>query len=435
MSKVFELQESRAATVIAMRSLADTAETEKRDLTTDEEKKFGELKTALADFDKRISRATAVAEAERSAPAVLHGPRGDGDFETRAREFSVVKAIRATLGRDLGGDVDAGFEREISQEVARRSGRAVSGIAIPDQVFLAERRTLLAGSTAGDLIPNVHRADLWIDRLRASLVVEKLGATVLNDLVGTVDIPRQTGSSVAQWVAEDGALTETDPTFDDVTLAPKTVGAMTSYSRRTLISASPSIEMIVRNDLTAIIARAIDIAALTGPGTGNMPRGITATPGVTEIALAGAASWEEVLSFVAAVESNDALTGSLGWALNPFVVKKLRATPKVASTDSVMLMEEPGSLAGYPAVVTSALAGDTSPPVAGTVIFGAFDALLVGYWTGIDLLVNPYSDTAYARGRVMVRAMRDCDVQVRHPQSFAFADDMTVVAASARLSR
>jgi hypothetical protein len=65
---------------------------------------------------------------------------------------------------------------------------------------------------------------MFIDRLRSALVSEKLGATVIPDLVGTIDIPRQTGSSTAQWVGEDGSLTETDATFDDVNLAPKTVG-------------------------------------------------------------------------------------------------------------------------------------------------------------------------------------------------------------------
>ena len=103
-----------------------------------------------------------------------------------------------------------------------------------------------------------------------SLIVGRLGATVLNDLVGDQDIPKQTGSSTAQWVAEDGALTETDATFDDVTLSRRKPSArVTCYSRRTLINAVPSIEEIVRRDLTAVIAEAIDYQALFGTGTGN----------------------------------------------------------------------------------------------------------------------------------------------------------------------
>lgn len=427
--KLHELQEQRAALVANMRSLADTAETEKRDLTVDEDEKFGKLKADIADIDKKIGRAQALAEAERSAPAIVRGRVGDGQYEERARDFSITKAIRAALPRDIGGgDVDAGFEREISQEVARRSGRTFQGIAVPDEAFHAEKRTLLVGSSAADLVPNTHRADLFIDRLRSALVTGTLGATILDGLVGTVDIPRQTGSSTAQWVGEDGSLSETDAAFDDVTLAPKTVGAMTSYSRRTLLNSSPSIEQIVRNDLASVIANAIDAKAMLGDGTGNTPTGIVNVNGVGTVDLSSGATWAKILEFVADVQTADALVGSLGWALNAHAVKKLRSTVKQSGEPEGFLMEAPNALAGYSAAVTSALPGDpaASPATPATLIFGDWSSLLIGYWSGIDLLVNPYETTAYAKGRVLVRAMRDVDVQVRHAESFAFADDLTV---------
>jgi hypothetical protein len=86
------------------------------------------------------------------------------------------------------------------------------------------------------------------------------------------------------------------------------------------------------------------------------------------------------------------------------------------------------ALAESTAFTTSALAGtpNDSPAVPGTAIFGDWSSLLIGYWSGVDILINPYETTAYAKGRVLVRAMRDVDVQVRHPESFAFADDITV---------
>ena len=63
--------------------------------------------------------------------------------------------------------------------------------------------------------------------------------------------------------------------------------------------------------------------------------------------------------------------------------------------------------------------GDTA--TTSVVIFGAWSQLLVGYWSGVDILVNPYETTAYMRGRVLMRVMRDCDVAVRHGESFAYA--------------
>lgn len=416
--KLHELQEKRSRAVTAMRTIADKVETENRDYSADEETRHAGLKQEITDLDAKITRARDIAEAERSAPAIVHHSSvNDGTYEERARSFSITKAIAAQIGEGI----DAGFEREISQEVARRSGRKFQGIAVPDEVF-AEKRTLLAGSSAADLIPNVHRGDLFIDRLRSALVVGRLGATVLDNLVGTVDIPKQTGSSAAQWVAEDGSLTETDASFDDVSLSPKTVGAMTSFSRRTLINAVPSIEQIVRNDLASVIASAIDYQALFGTGTGNTPKGIANTAGIATPTLA-TPSWQEILAAIASIQNKDADLGNLGWAINPDAVAKLRGTVKAAGEGAGFLMDQPGNLAGYAAQTTTAIptAADAT-----TVFFGAWSQLLIGYWSGTDILVNPYETTAYAKGRVMVRAMRDVDVTVRHAESFAVATDLAI---------
>lgn len=427
--KLHELREKRSAAVTEMRGLADKAETENRDLTADEDKRFGELKTEIAGLDKKIERAETLANAERSAPAILVNGHGDGNFETRARDFSITRALVASLPRDLGGgNVDAGFEREISQEVARRSGRKFEGIAVPDEC-LVEQRTLTTAGDAASLYPTVHRPDLFIDMLRSRLITGRLGATVLNGLVGDNDIPKQIGSSTAQWVGEEGEITATDADFDDVHLRPKTVGAITSFSRRTLINAQPSVEMLVRRDLAAVVARAIDRAAILGTGAGNMPLGVVNTSGVHSLSLAGP-TWDQVTDFAASIESDDADVGTMGWAMTPKAAKVFRTTLKVSGDASGgFLMDSRDSLDGFTVARTTALPdsdGGSPEQEDSTVIFGAWNQLLVGYWSGLDLLVNPYEGAAYSRGRVLVRAMRDCDVAVRHAESFAFANDLDV---------
>jgi HK97 family phage major capsid protein len=420
MAKLHELQERRAHVVLEMRTINEKAETEKRDYTADDDKRHRELKTELAGLDKNIERARDLQEAERSAPAIVHhGNLGDGQYESRARKFSLLKMINAKCGED----VDVGYEREISQEVVRRSHRKFSGIPVPDEYFQVEKRTLLVGSSAASLFPEQHRDDLFVDTLRARLIVGQLGATVLDNLIGDQDIPRQTASSTAQWVAEDGSLTETDMTIDDVTLTPRTVGAMTSYSRRTLINSLPAIENLVRNDLASVVANSIDEKALIGTGASNTPTGVMSAVGVASLTLA-TPTWAQVLAFPAAVQGANADIGSLAWALAPDGVAKLRSTVRVATTDSVMLMENESQLAGYPVAVSTVMTFGS--PALSMAIFGAWSQLLVGYWSGTDILVNPFESVAYAKGRVLVRCMRDCDVAVRHGQSFAKATNLPV---------
>ena len=88
-----------------------------------------------------------------------------------------------------------------------------------------------------------------------------------------------------------------------------------------------------------------------------------------------------------------------------------------------MIMTDPNSLYGYQYYDTTALVGGGSPADRG-IIFGDWSSLVVGYWTGVDILANPYESTAYSKGNVQVRAMLTADVALRHEESFAYAADM-----------
>jgi HK97 family phage major capsid protein len=416
-----DLLEARARAVTQMRAFADAIDRETRDYSEDEDKRHNELKAEIAGLDQKIQRARDLQEAERSAPAIIsRGNLGDGTYETRAREFSLVKAILASCG-DIPHD---GLEREFSTELRSRTGRRFSGVAVPDQAF--ETRTLTIGSGAADLYQVQHRPDQFVDLRRSAMVTATLGATTLSGLIGDQSIPRQISSSTAQHVAEDGALTETDAGFDDVELTPKTVGAMTSFSRRALLNAQPSVEALVRADLAAVIGRAVDFQALFGNGSGNTPVGVANETGVFAATLA-TPSWGEVLAFVASIESADADFGTMGWTMNPNAVAKLRSTTKVSSDAGAgFLMDSPTEMAGFRVVPTTGIQDIGSPVFDRQVIFGAWSSLLIGLWSGIDLLSNPFSDTAFPRGRVQVRGLQDYDCAVRHGQSFAIASDLPV---------
>src|SRR5690606_5319585 len=96
------------------------------------------------------------------------------DSEIRTR-FSVSRAIAAAAG--LG--VDAGFEREVQTELAKRAGRPAEGLFIPTEIF--EQRVLTT-SAGAELVPTDHRPDQYINALTAASVVRGLGARVLGGL-------------------------------------------------------------------------------------------------------------------------------------------------------------------------------------------------------------------------------------------------------------
>lgn len=428
MPNIQAIREKRHVTLGQIKALVAKAENDDRDFSDDEMRSYNELKKSVEMLDDQLQRAQFIADAERSMETDPNQPRrgNDGTFDQACRSFQVTRAIAAMVAP---GEVDAGREIEVSREIARRSGRSPSGIFVPHTVF--EERDVTAGGSGGNLVPTAHRAELMIDRLREALQVQQLGATILSGLVGDQDIPRLTGSATGYWVAEHGAVTESDHTFDSVSLQPKTVGAEVEYSRRMLINAVPSVEQLVRRDLASVLATEIDAKAISGDGTGNTPTGILSTSGIGDNAShgtdGGAPTWANVLAIINECAIDNALMGSLGWLTNPKVVKTMRGTVKVSSTDSVMIMETPDNLAGYPLRQTNQVPSDLtkgSGEDLSAIIFGNWADLLIGYWSAVDILVNPYHTDVYSKGGVKINALQDCDIAVRHPESFSIADDI-----------
>ena len=430
MAKLHELQERRARAVSEMQELNEKAEVETRDYSEAEDKRHKELKAEVAGLDRQIQRASDLMEAQRSAPAILVHGRGDGNFEDRAREFSLIRAI----AHQSGMQVDAGKEIEISRELQHRHGMTPEGMLFPSQVF--ERRVVTTALPDAGPGSNIIATDLlaagFIDILRDGLCTARLGARVLSNLVGNVAIPRLKASATGAWIAENTGLSPSDVQLDQVQLSPKHVGALVEVSRNMLMQSTPDIETILRDDFAALLARAIDKGAIVGGGS-NEPIGVLSTSGIGDQpgGTAGLApTYANICGLISAVATSNALTGSLGFLSNAkFVGKAATVLKSTADTSSNYIMS-PGdqTLAGYKFVmsnlVPSTLTKGGSGAVCSALLFGNWSDLLIGYWSAFDILVNPFESSAYPKGNVQVRAMATCDVAVRQVKSFAATKDI-----------
>lgn len=433
--KLRDLREKRAKIVKRMRAIAD-APANGADLSDEQATEFTGLETDLTSVDTAITRAERLEEAERRAEGVTIGGgdvQGDGAFDDMCRAFSVRAMIANSIAHITGQRCDAGRELECSQELARRTGQQPKGMLVPLQVFHRRQReqrapittALPAGGPGSNIIGTDHRGDLFIDILRARLVTGTLGATVLSDLRGNVDIPKLTDSATAEWIAENSALSGSQPAFDKISMTPRHVGSLVEWSRNLILQSSPDIEMLMRNDLARVLAEAIDKAALRGTG-GLQPTGVLHTSGIALVDMQAGATWAKVLDMIAAVETANAPDGN-GFTASPNVKKMLRKTPKQTNgVEGNFIMMEPGSLAGYPFISSTLPAELGASPDDEPLIFGYWPDLLIGYWGAMDILINPFADSVYSKGNVLCRALMSCDVEVRHPESFAAAEDVPV---------
>jgi HK97 family phage major capsid protein len=361
---------------------------------------------------------------EHQATEISLRQAGVGLTQREAQSFSLLRLVDALA--DPGNSAKrkaAAFEFEACEAAGAKHGRAIRGQVIPVDVLAAPisgQRDLVVGTATagGNMVATNLLAGSFIELLRNRSMVTTAGARMLAGLQGTIAIPRQSGGATAYWVAENTAVTESDQTIAQLTMSPKTVGAMTDVSRRLLINATPSIEQLVREDLAMTLAIAIDRAALYGTGT-TQPVGISnaasITAGVNAVTIADVTgvvtvTYAEYVDMETQVAIDNADFGSLGYMLNQAQRGQAKLTEKFSTTGQTIW--EPGNtINGYPVYTTNQV-------TAGDVFFGNWADLLIGMWSGIDLLVDPY--TGSAAGTVRMVAHQDVDVGLRQPVSFSF---------------
>ena len=358
--------------------------------------------------------------------------------------YSITAGIRAMLTGDWSSR-EAGLVRDLSREV-EKSGVAKTterSFFVPFSALSGQRATYVtSGATTGG---NLVQTDLldqdFIEFLRNNGVMLQLGVRTMPGLVGNVAIPRRSGVASTYYLSsQTTAITQSESTFDQVTMAPKNLAALSKYSRQTLLQGTPGIEELVRRDLTDGINLAIDLGILNGSGSAGQPTGIMQTAGIGSVAMGtnGAAiTMEKVVDLEAAVMNvNGAVNpGSVAYLSNYKVLaalKKLRAGgstttdgPFLFNTDGATIGRgpTPANLNGYPLAATnqvpSNLVKGTSGAVCSALLMGDFSQAIVGFWgNGLEITVGEDSDD-FSKALTSVRGIVTYDVAVRDPKSFA----------------
>ena len=364
--------------------------------------------------------------------------------------YSITAGIRAMLTGDWSSR-EAGLVRDLSREV-EKSGIAKTterSFFVPFSALGGQRATYVTSgaSTGGNLVATDLMADEFIEFLRNNAVMLQLGVRTMPGLVGNVAIPRRSGVASTYYLStQTTAITQSESTFDQVTLAPKNLAALSKYSRQTLLQGTPGIEELVRRDLTDGINLAIDLGILNGSGSSGQPTGIMQTSGIGSVAMGtngGAVTLEKVVDLEAAVMNvNGAVNpGNVAYLSNYKVLaalKKLRAGGSTTGDGPFLFNTNPagigrgptpGTLNGYPLAATnqvpSNLTKGSSSGVCSALLMGDFSQAMVGFWgNGLEITVGEDQDD-FSKALTSVRGIVTYDVAVRDPKSFAAILDIT----------
>ena len=332
-------------------------------------------------------------------------------FELEACTAATSAQQRTGVSKTRGAVLPGEVARADMSQMVRAAVRA--NLLKPHHV-----RALTAGtSTDGaELVATDLMSMNFIDVLRNRLVVMAAGAVMLDDLSGDVAIPRKTSGMAGGWIStEGGNAANSEPQFDQVTLTPKTVAGYADFSRNLLLQSSLAIEALVRMDQAAGIATTIDLACLYGSGASGQPTGVANTSGINAPTSFAAAdpTYAEVVALETAVAVDNADLGSLAYITDAAMRGAFKGTEKASGT-AQFVWEQGGTVNGYPCMITNQVTD-------GDVFFGNWSDLLVGAWGGLDVLVDPYTNSL--SGTIRVVSHQSVDVAVRHPVSFAFNND------------
>jgi HK97 family phage major capsid protein len=353
------------------------------------------------------------------------------------RDTSQYSLCRAILAAHTGDWRNAGHELECHNAIAARTDKPQEKghFYVPlevqrrrqpvDVAALAERhqlgylqRDLTAGiAGAGGFLVGTSIAS-FDELLRSISFAFRMGATRLTGLRDNITIPRQSAAATAEWLTtEASGPSESQPTFVQLAMSPKTVGAYTELSRKLLLQSSIDVEGLVNADLAAVAALAVDSATIRGSGTSGQPMGIDNVTGVgtvsgTSLGLAGLLETQTDLAAANVMP----LRG--GYVTTPAVAALMIAEVLYANTASPAWVGNVwnGSILGFPAMSTNQVA-------AATMYFGDWSKLVVGEWGVLEIDTNPYA--SFAAGIIGVRALYSVDVGVRLPAAFTIASSIT----------
>lgn len=411
---------------------------EVRDLTPEESTRFD---AALAECNALKGRITAL-EALGDAPAA-NGPDQRSlppqapavHTDEKRRPYSYLRAIRS---RVQGMPLD-GLEGEVAREIQVRTGKAPMGILVPTgadeniremlRYGQPERRDLSSVSGSGSIF-TVPRLPV-IELLRARLVLAKLGADFIPNVQGNFAIPRQTGTTTGYFLAEGVPASLSNPTYDQVGFTPHVAIAATQITASFLAQTSLDADARVQDDLAATMARLVESSALNGPGT-TSPQGLLQNPNVPVLpigASGGTPTWGTVVGLEGAVANANADTGRLGYLTSPKVRQSLKQTLKTNTGLTSFIWEDvadgEGKVNSYQALTTSLIPTNLTKG-SGTnlsaLIYGNWSDLTIAMWEGVDMIINPFS--GQLSGAITISNHFNMDCQVKHPQSFAVANDV-----------
>ena len=304
------------------------------------------------------------------------------------KDFSLIRAIRSA--------VDGTPQDEITQAVLEAGKKSFrdAGLGMSGQIQLPlEKRTFTVTDAHDDIIETEF--DSLLTPLYANRVLQK--ARWYTGLVGDLQLPGLEAGEEARWEGENTSNKEVTNDTYSIKLTPHRLSVSTRISKQALAQDSIGIENAIRKDLLDNLYNKLEKTFLSATAAaGNVPGGIFAglTPEVVT-------DYKGICDLEAAFEEAN-FNGTKEYIFSPKAKAAFRQMTFGGGRVQRMVMEG-GEIDGTPYSFTTNVAENK---------FGLvnWDAVRIGQWSGIDLVVDPYTAARTAEVIITLNAYFDCKV-------------------------
>lgn len=430
MAKLDDLRRDRKAAATALQAAADAISALEDAGVAGEDEKHAEAVAAFDDAQKAFDQVNAaVKRAEAAEAAAASAAVGDQDAGGKPGARPAQPVDPAAKGVTVGFVVHA---------LARCKGDRDKAASYLEAEGHSGISAALSGATeaaGGVTIPRPMAAEL-IELLRARVVVRAAGARTFPMPAGQVRHAKQTAPATATYVAENAAITPSEPTFDKLDQSFKKLTGLVPIGNSLLRHSGFAMAQMVRDDLLKVMALREDLAFIRGDGSANTPRGIrnwllaanwtaALNSGVAATAAAAETALRRVVSRVE--DANVSLTNP-GWIMRASAKNFLANLRDAVGNKLFPSIEANGQLLGAPIYTTTqipnnlATAGDETE-----IYFGEFSEAMIG--DSMDLSIGVSTEAGYYDGAnyisafqndlTLMRAISEHDFALEHDVAFA----------------
>jgi len=286
------LRDRRLSVWEEAKGLADTAATENRAFSAEEQGKWDVLNGELDQLDTRIKSALDAEKRMKDTDAAFDALSGRKQADVRGGAGSSFGRSVAAY-QDQGRDINAEFRAFVRGEAG--SPRAMEFRHQNGAFGDMEYRTLLSNSGSPTSVVPIDFYDRLISYLIEVSGVMQAGPTVLNTAGGEqLNIPKATVHGNAASAAQGASLPTADPTFAQATLNAYKYGKLVQVATELIEDTSVDLLGYLAMQCGRAVGNAFGSDLVNGAGS-SAPAGLiystSASPGVTGGAATAASGW------------------------------------------------------------------------------------------------------------------------------------------------